>query len=76
MYGFRRGDAEIDLLDPSARHLAQLGPLMPVVGAVEVFGTAGGNEAVVRGRSIEELLPALVRRIAWAGDAKRGATAN
>ena len=63
------GRDEIDVLDPSARHVAQMGP--PVaVAAFEVNGQ--GSEAAVRGRSLEELLPALVRRIAWAGDRHKG----
>jgi hypothetical protein len=60
---------EIDWLDPSVRHAASLAP--PLVARLE--GPLATNEAAaVRGRSLEELLPALVRRIAWAGDKQKG----
>ncbi len=70
-------------LHRAARHAAQLGP-PAVVGA----GAAGPPPIALPDAaptapapagapapppSLEELLPALVRRIAWSGDARRGA---
>lgn len=61
--------ADADMLDSAARHLAQLAPppcaAFPPPPAVSV-------DAPSRARSLEELLPELVRRVAWAGDGKRG----
>jgi hypothetical protein len=67
-----KGDrAEIDWLDPSARHAAQLAPPALGPGGIEAANAASANEPL-RARSLEELIPALVRRIAWAGDRHRG----
>lgn len=57
-----------DMLDPSARHVAQLAPpaLLVVTPHEELRPTT------VSPRSMEELVPALVKRIAWAGDKHRG----
>lgn len=63
------GGSDADLLDPSMRHLAQLAP--PTASAPHAAREAT-HETVLRARSLEELLPALVRRIAWAGDRHRG----
>jgi len=63
--------SESDVLDPSMRHLAHLAP--PTAAATFDANARGvAHETVVRGRSLEELLPALVRKIAWAGDRQRG----
>ncbi len=66
-----RGDT--DWLDPAARHAAQLAPpgvaLAPA--STEAMNAAQATESV-RARSLEELLPALVRKIAWAGDRNKG----
>lgn len=60
--------SETELLDPSMRQLAQLAPpATTTAGAVREVT----HESVMRARSLEELLPALVRRIAWAGDRHR-----
>jgi len=65
-----RGPAdELDPLDPLARHAAHLAP--PAMSAPVEHASAAANEPV-RARSLEELLPALVRRIAWAGDRHKG----
>jgi hypothetical protein len=59
-------------LDSSARHAAQLAP--PSLGTLALSGDAPGPaqvEARVRS-SLEDLLPALVRRVAWSGDGRRG----
>lgn len=64
----RDDDASLEL-DPAVRHAAQLAP--PMATASE-----GAREAdvaqVARRASLEELVPQLVRRIAWGGDARRG----
>ncbi|MDB4936095.1 MAG: hypothetical protein JWP87_3067 [Labilithrix sp.] len=64
----RGGESPVDWLDPAARHVAQLAP---PVGIVAESIDARATEAV-RGRSLEELLPVLVKRIAWAGDRNKG----
>ena len=59
-----------DLLDPSVRQAALLAPPPQVQAAV-----APAAEAVEAPRarmSLEELMPLLVRRIAWAGDRTKG----
>ena len=58
-----------DPLDPAVRQLAQLGPPPPPVAPTTSVDTAIAPRARV---SLEELLPQLVRRIAWAGDRRRG----
>ncbi len=60
-------------LEPAARHAAQLAP--PVTTPVAPTAAPALAEAapVARARaSLEDLLPALVRRVAWSGDGKRG----
>lgn len=66
--GRKREDASLEL-DPAARHAAQLAPPIatPVEGAREV-----DVAQIARRASLEELVPQLVRRIAWGGDARRG----
>ena len=63
--------AEVDWLDPSARQAAQLAPPGIAPGSASAFDAPNANEPL-RARSLEELLPALVRRIAWAGDRNKG----
>lgn len=58
---------DLELLDPAARHAASLAP-----PALPSAIPTHASEAPLRARSLEELLPALVRRIAWAGDKHRG----
>lgn len=65
----RPGLEEMDALDPAARHAAHLAP--PAV-AMPVEATSPAANEPVRARSLEELLPVLVRRIAWAGDRNKG----
>ena len=71
-------DGGFDPLDPAARRAAQLAPPQaqtPVIDAASPGGPAmaPAEEIAPRARvSMEELLPQLVRRIAWAGDRKRG----
>jgi hypothetical protein len=58
-----------DPLDPMTRHAAQLGPPLPE----PLPGDAPAARAQAPARaSLEDLLPALVRRVAWSGDAQRG----
>lgn len=61
-----RGDDE---LNPSARQAAQLAP--PMLGAQR--NPAASAPAVTNARvSLEDLVPQLVKKIAWSGDAHRG----
>lgn len=62
-------DHDAGSLDPAARHAAQLAPPAMAGGAVEA---AGGAPEVHARASLEHLLPALVKKVAWAGDGKRG----
>ncbi len=67
--------ARFDPLDPATRHAAQLGPpqLPSAAQPVAVQPAVQEAELAPRARvSMEELLPQLVRRIAWAGDRRRG----
>src|SRR5258706_12982552 len=62
-----RGRFTEDALDPIVRHHAQIAPPLALAPALP-------DAPIVRARaSLEEVLPAIVRRIAWSGDAKRGA---
>ncbi len=69
----RPGRHDDDPADPHVRHTAQLAP-PPGLGQGEIVGQAaippatGGPPRA----SLEDLLPALVRRVAWAGDGRRG----
>lgn len=62
--------SEIDWLDPSARHAALLAPPGLTPGSIEAVNAHASEP--LRARSLEELLPALVKRIAWAGDRNKG----
>ena len=60
-----------DPLDPETRRCAQLAP--PAFTPAAVVPVAPDAEIAPRARvSMEELLPQLVKRIAWAGDKRRG----
>lgn len=61
---------DLDMLDPVARHAAHLAP--PVASSPLVDPASAAANEPVRARSLEELIPALVRRIAWAGDRHHG----
>jgi hypothetical protein len=73
--GPMREDADdLDRLDPSARHAAHLavpGGYSMSPSAIDPAANASAD-APVRARSLEELLPLLVRKIAWAGDRHKG----
>lgn len=60
---------EADPLDPHARHVAQLAPPASFPAAPP---TTHAEPTARAARSLEELVPELVRRIAWAGDGRRG----
>jgi hypothetical protein len=66
----RRRTSPDESLDPSARHAAQLAPLA-LPGALPAGASTAQVEARVRS-SLEDLLPALVRKVAWSGDGRRG----
>jgi hypothetical protein len=68
----RKSERLDDALDPMTRHLADL--TMPLTSSARPVDTStitshGPRTAMV---SLEGLLPELVRRIAWAGDRRRG----
>jgi hypothetical protein len=65
----RSSKDEGDLLDPSARTAAQLAPPPGVAPRAETSAPQAASEARA---TLDELLPAVVRRIAWSGDARRG----
>jgi hypothetical protein len=58
-----------DDLDPTARHAAQLAPFAMTAPATAVEQASAIAKSHV---SLEDLVPALVRKIAWAGDGRRG----
>jgi len=64
-----RHERETDELDPSARQAAQLAPPMMVGPREEASSAAPATNARV---SLEDLVPQLVKKIAWSGDAHRG----
>lgn len=68
----RRSAVRPDPLDPATRHSAQMAPLL---GTTESLRAPATPETPVQASarvSLEEVLPALVRRIAWSGDGKKG----
>lgn len=74
--GKHASSADDDPLDPLHRRRAALAPpdaalqaLVPLSSSSFVPGAAPNAPAPA---SLEELLPALVRRIAWSGDGRRG----
>jgi hypothetical protein len=60
-----------DPLDPVARQAAQLAPPLGTTAGVGAGEVADVPAARAR-TSLEELLPALVRRVAWSGDGRKG----
>jgi hypothetical protein len=64
--------SDTDWLDPSARHAAQLAPPGIALAPASPESMSASATESVRARSLEELLPALVRKIAWAGDRNKG----
>ena len=57
------------MLDPGSRQLALLAP---PPSAVHAGGTEDAPAATRASTSLEDLLPALVRKVAWSGDGRRG----
>ena len=69
----REGSERFDPLDPATRQAAQLAPPSGVAAAPLDAVRPADAEIAPRARvSMEELLPQLVKRIAWAGDRRRG----
>ncbi len=69
-----RDEVPFDPLDPATRHAAQLGTPQPLISS-PVAAQVSSEVAPVETRarvSMEDLLPQLVKRIAWAGDRRRG----
>jgi hypothetical protein len=64
----RRPRTAEDALDPAARHAAQIAP--PIVGP-PILGGESAPEVKARA-SLEELLPRVVKRMAWTGDGRKG----
>ncbi|MBX3208843.1 MAG: hypothetical protein KF764_27680 [Labilithrix sp.] len=68
-----KAEKAFDPLDPAARQAAQLAPPQATPPAQDAPAAAAAEEIAPRARvSMEELLPQLVKRIAWAGDRRRG----
>jgi hypothetical protein len=71
-------DRESDMLDPLHRQRAAMGPPEMSSGvAVSMqpamaFGVVAAPEVVRAQASLEDLLPAMVRRIQWSGDGRKG----
>ena len=62
-----------DPADPHLRHAAQLGPPPGLAqGEIVSQATAPAPVGGPARASLEDLLPALVRRVAWSGDGRRG----
>lgn len=62
-----------DPTDPRLRHTAQLGPPPGLAqGEIVSLATIPSPAASPARASLEDLLPALVRRVAWSGDGRRG----
>jgi hypothetical protein len=60
-----------DALDPATRQVAHLAP-PPGVASSPVPAEPDAPVAAQARTSLEDLLPALVRKVAWSGDGKRG----
>jgi hypothetical protein len=60
-----------DDLDPMARRAAQLAPPVQLGGPAATFEPSAIVDTHAR-VSLEEILPQLVKKIAWAGDGKKG----
>jgi hypothetical protein len=80
--GARRGGTDLtgeakrglrgDPLDPATRQSAQLAPPFSESGGVQAPAAAAPPVEVRARASLEEVLPAVVRRIAWSGDGRKG----
>jgi hypothetical protein len=65
-------EERVDPLDPATRSAAQWAPPMQIGNSLPVVAPAAAPAIAQARVSMEELLPQLVRRIAWAGDRQRG----
>jgi hypothetical protein len=80
--GARRGGTDLtgeakrglrgDPLDPATRQSAQLAPPFSESAGVQAPAAAAPPVEVRARASLEEVLPAVVRRIAWSGDGRKG----
>jgi hypothetical protein len=61
-----------DALDPATRQSAQLAPPFLSSCAAGVPAAPDAPVQIRASASLEEMLPAIVRRIAWSGDGKKG----
>jgi hypothetical protein len=61
-----------DPLDPAARHAAQIAPPWNPASTDATPSRADSLVAARAAASLEELLPAIVKRIAWSGDGRKG----
>jgi hypothetical protein len=62
-----------DPADPHVRHAAQLGPPPGLAqGEIVSLATISPPAGAPARASLEDLLPSLVRRVAWSGDGRRG----
>ncbi|MCL2778578.1 MAG: hypothetical protein FWD73_11285 [Polyangiaceae bacterium] len=68
----RRHDHDLDALDPAARQAAQLAPPTLMFAQGSPNAVAAAAEPARARMSMEELMPALVKKIAWAGDKNKG----
>jgi hypothetical protein len=75
VFAYRR-DEHDESLQPGARRAAQLGPpsaaSLPVQALIEPAAPMPVQVEVRARASFEDLLPALVRKVAWSGDSRRG----
>ena len=70
----RRGLKDDDALSSWSRHCADLAPPQLVATFAATRAGETGDAPIARARtSLEELLPGMVKRVAWSGDGKRGA---
>jgi hypothetical protein len=63
---------EIDPLDPAARRAAMLAPPMAPPAPVAIAPVVDAGPPAAARLSLEEILPQLVKRIAGAGDKRKG----
>jgi hypothetical protein len=61
-----------DPLDPASRQAAQMAPPLMTSPSASHAAPADGPVQTAARASLETVLPALVRRIAWAGDGRKG----
>jgi hypothetical protein len=72
--GSRSGSEEVDAAARQAAHLAAPGLMAdaPMQPRTPTHAAEGPPAPAASPASLEEILPALVRKIAWSGDARRG----